>query len=97
MTCLHNHDQILEFLQKIFLKGFQIFQNYLCALRSHTMSSLQQGDEAKLNGLSGVMDANYFWIHDAGGGVIQSNPMGQVECCHHMNMNVNSICLINTA
>ena len=32
MTCLHNHDQILEFLQKIFLKGFQIYQNYLCAL-----------------------------------------------------------------
>ena len=24
MTCLHNHDQILEFLRKIFLKGFQI-------------------------------------------------------------------------
>ena len=33
MTCLHNHDQILEFLRKIFLKGFQIYQNYLCALR----------------------------------------------------------------
>ena len=33
MTCLHNHDQILEFLQKIFLKGFQIYQNYLCALK----------------------------------------------------------------
>ena len=32
MTCLHNHDQILEFLRKIFLKGFQIYQNYLCAL-----------------------------------------------------------------
>ena len=32
MTCLHNHDQILEFLGKIFLKGFQIYQNYLCAL-----------------------------------------------------------------
>ena len=32
MTCLHNHDQILEFLQKIILKGFQIYQNYLCAL-----------------------------------------------------------------
>ena len=32
MTCLHNHDQILEFLWKIFLKGFQIYQNYLCAL-----------------------------------------------------------------
>ena len=30
MTCLHNHDQILEFLRKIFLKGFQIYQNYLC-------------------------------------------------------------------
>ena len=34
MTCLHNHDQILEFLRKIFLKGFQIYQNYLCALTS---------------------------------------------------------------
>ena len=33
MTCLHNHDQILEFLRKIFWKGFQIYQNYLCALR----------------------------------------------------------------
>ena len=33
MTCLHNHDQILEFLRKIFLKGFQIYQNYLCALK----------------------------------------------------------------
>ena len=32
MTCLHNHNQILEFLRKIFLKGFQIYQNYLCAL-----------------------------------------------------------------
>ena len=32
MTCLHNHDQILEFLRKIFLKDFQIYQNYLCAL-----------------------------------------------------------------
>ena len=32
MTCLHNHDQILEFLRKIYLKGFQIYQNYLCAL-----------------------------------------------------------------
>ena len=32
MACLHNHDQILEFLRKIFLKGFQIYQNYLCAL-----------------------------------------------------------------
>ena len=31
MTCLHNHDQILEF-QRIFLKGFQIYQNYLRAL-----------------------------------------------------------------
>ena len=34
MTCLHNHDQILEFLRKIFLKGFQIYQNYLCALNN---------------------------------------------------------------
>ena len=33
MSCLHNHDQLLEFLRKIFLKGFQIYQNYLCALR----------------------------------------------------------------
>ena len=32
MTCLHNHEQILEFLRKIFLKVFQIYQNYLCAL-----------------------------------------------------------------
>ena len=32
MTFLHNHDQILEFLRKIFLKSFQIYQNYLCAL-----------------------------------------------------------------
>ena len=41
MTCLHNHDQILEFLRKIFLKDFQIYQNYLCALRKrkgHTSS-----------------------------------------------------------
>ena len=30
----NNHDQILEFLRKIFLKGFQIYQNYLCALSS---------------------------------------------------------------
>ena len=36
MTCLHNHDQILEFLRKIFLKGFQIYQNYLCALICYT-------------------------------------------------------------
>ena len=36
MTCLHNHDQILEFLRKIFLKGFQIYQNYLCALSLRT-------------------------------------------------------------
>ena len=36
MTCLHNHDQILEFLQKIFLKGFQIYQNYLCPLSYDT-------------------------------------------------------------
>ena len=34
MTCLHNHDQVLEFLRKIFLKGFQIYQNYLCALKA---------------------------------------------------------------
>ena len=26
MICLHNHDQILEFLRKILLKGFQIYQ-----------------------------------------------------------------------
>ena len=43
MTCLHYHDQILEFLWKIFLKGFQIYQNYLCALSqtpiwAHTVS-----------------------------------------------------------
>ena len=38
MTCLHNHDQILEFLRKIFLKGFQIYQNYLCALMLEQMS-----------------------------------------------------------
>ena len=31
MTCPHNHDQILAFPRKIFLKGFQIYQNYLCA------------------------------------------------------------------
>ena len=44
MTCLHNHDQILEFLQKIFLKGFQIYQNYLCALTStyNSIIPLQQ-------------------------------------------------------
>ena len=36
MICLHNHDQILEFLRKIFLKGFQIYQNYLCALSVNT-------------------------------------------------------------
>ena len=35
MTCLHNHDQILEFLRKIFLKGFQIYQNYLCAFKDY--------------------------------------------------------------
>ena len=34
MKCLHNHDQILEFLRKISLKGFQIYQNYLCALKA---------------------------------------------------------------
>ena len=32
MTCLHDHDQILEFLRKIFLGGFQIYQNYLWEL-----------------------------------------------------------------
>ena len=37
MTCLHNHDQIIEFLRKIFLKGFQIYQNYLCALKDTTI------------------------------------------------------------
>ena len=37
MICLHNHDQILEFLRKIFLKGFQIYQNYLCALMYCTL------------------------------------------------------------
>ena len=44
MTCLHNHDQILEFLRKIFLKGFQIYQNYLCALnvRKNTGVVLQK-------------------------------------------------------
>ena len=40
MNCLHNHDQILEFLRKIFLKDFQIYQNYLCAL---TMFSFHLG------------------------------------------------------
>ena len=39
MTCLHNHDQILEFLRKIFLKGFQIYQNYLCALTNKVIRS----------------------------------------------------------
>ena len=32
MTCLHNHDQILEYQGEIFLEGFQNYQNYLCAL-----------------------------------------------------------------
>ena len=32
MSCLHNRDQILEFLRKFFLKGFHIYQNYLCVL-----------------------------------------------------------------
>ena len=41
MTCLHNHDQLLEFLKKIFLKGFQIYQNYLCALRCGLLWILQ--------------------------------------------------------
>ena len=38
MTCLHNHDQILEFLRKIFLNGFQVYQNYLCALSFFSLS-----------------------------------------------------------
>ena len=41
MNCLHNHDQILEFLRKIFLKGFQIYQNYLCALTLKVPEKLQ--------------------------------------------------------
>ena len=45
MTCLHNHDQILEFLRKIFLKGFQIYQNYLCALSKFNLC---------------MVDCNYF-------------------------------------
>ena len=40
MTCHHNHDQILEFLRKIFFKGFQIYQNYLCALRTTLFTHL---------------------------------------------------------
>ena len=32
MSCLYNHDQILEFVRKISLKSFEIYQNYLCAL-----------------------------------------------------------------
>ena len=43
MTCLHNHDQILEFLRKIFLKGFQIYQNYLCALRANAQLYNKKG------------------------------------------------------
>ena len=42
MTCLHNHDQIIEFLRKIFLKGFQIYQNYLCALILKYLNSLSE-------------------------------------------------------
>ena len=33
MSCLYNHYQILEFVRKISLKSFEIYQNYLCALR----------------------------------------------------------------
>ena len=32
MTCIHNADEILKFQWKMFLKGFQIYQSYLCAL-----------------------------------------------------------------
>ena len=33
MTCIHNPDEILKFQWKMFLKGFQIHRNYLCALK----------------------------------------------------------------
>ena len=33
MACVHNHDQIPEFLAKMLLKGFSVYQNYLCALK----------------------------------------------------------------
>lgn len=33
MTCIHNLDEILKFYCEMFLKGFQIYQNYLCALK----------------------------------------------------------------
>ena len=48
MTCLHNHDQILEFLRKIFLKGFQIYQNYLCALKPHIRDKWVCGTETNM-------------------------------------------------
>ena len=32
MTCIHNPDEILKFQWKCSFKGFQIYQNYLCAL-----------------------------------------------------------------
>ena len=34
MTCIHDLDEILKFQRDMFLKGFQIYQNYLCALTS---------------------------------------------------------------
>ena len=48
MTYLHNHDQILEFLWKILPKGFQINQNYLCALRLFLSKSIKSFNE-KMN------------------------------------------------
>ena len=51
MTCLHNHDQILEFLRKIFLKGFQIDQNYLCAFihcKHHDLQQMYKCDQRRI-------------------------------------------------
>ena len=56
MTCLHNHDQILEFLRKIFLKGFQIYQNYLCAL-----TLIPLGYFEDLSPLGGGGGGGLFW------------------------------------
>ena len=50
MTCLHNHDQILEFLRKIFLKGFQIYQNYLCALTYRWLPHRNSNNELNTEG-----------------------------------------------
>ena len=64
MTCLHNHDQILEYQGKIFFEGFQNYQNYLCALILNKIQPWQ-----KLSGKYCKCQLNTkcdrYWSYDA--------------------------------